>query len=266
MSLQAGWRYLAIIWRHKWIVVPLVVIPTAAAFFLSHKQERMYQGTAEVLLQRQNLANALTNLPDPSTGSTDAIRLLETQASVARSINVAKLVVAADPTAGVSADDVLARSKVAAERNADLLRFSVENPDPAKAILLSNQYAKAFTIYRGQLDTRAVQTAIRSVNKKLEALHSETSSTLRNSLEEKKEQLDTLQALQTSNATVVNPARAAVKTAPRTKRNVVAGFVLGCVLALLIALALESRPPRARPAEPLPDEQAPHRTHTEQLV
>ncbi|HEV7492699.1 hypothetical protein [Baekduia sp.] len=265
MDLQAGWRYLAIIWRRKWIVVPLVVIPTAAAFFLSHKQERMYQGTAEVLLQRQNLANALTNLPDPSTGSTDAIRLLETQASVARSINVAKLVVAADPDVGVSADEVLARSKVAAERNADLLEFSVENPDPAKAVRLSNLYAKAFTVYRGQLDTRAVQTAIRSVNKKLEGLRSE-SSTLHDSLEEKKEQLDTLQALQTSNATVVNPARAAVKTAPRTKRNVAAGFVLGCVLALLIALALESRPPRARPAEPLPDEQRPHRSHTEQLV
>lgn len=266
MSLQAGWRYLAIIWRHKWIVVPLVILPTVAAFALSHKQERKYQGTAEVLLQRQNLANALTNLPDPATDSSDAIRVLETQASVARSINVAKLVVAKDPGAGLSADEVLAQSTVDAERNADLLEFRVEDPDPAKAVRLSNEYAKAFTIYRGQLDTRAVQTAIRSVNQKLRALHSEGSSTLRTSLEEKKEQLDTLQALQTSNATVVNPARAAVKTAPRTKRNVVAGFVLGCLLALLVALALESRPRRSRPDESLPDEQASQHAHTEQLV
>ncbi len=263
--MQAGWRYLAIIWRRKWIVVPLVVIPTAAAFALSHKQERMYQGTAEVLLQRQNLANALTNLPDPSTDSSDAIRLLETQASVARSINVAELVVADDPTAG-SADHVLSQSKVSAERNADLLEFSVEDPDPAKAVRLSNAYAKAFTIYRRQLDTRAVQTAIRSVNQKLRALEPDGSSTLRTSLEDKKEQLDTLQALQTSNATVVNPARAAEKTAPKTKRNVVAGFVLGCALALLIALALESRPRRSLPPEPLPDEQATQDAHTEQLV
>lgn len=263
--MQAGWRYLAIIWRRKWIVVPLVILPTAAAFVLSHRQERMYQGTAEVLLQRQNLANALTNLRDPSTDSSDAIRVLETQASVARSINVANLVVEDDPTLGVTADDVLARSKVAAERNADLLEFSVEDPDPAKAVVLTNAYAKAFTIYRRQLDTRAVQTAIRSVNQKLRALRFGGSATLRSTLEEKKEQLDTLQALQTSNATVVNPARAAVQTAPKTKRNVVAGFVLGCALALLVALALESRPRRPPPAAPLPD-QRPQHAHTEQLV
>lgn len=265
--MQAGWRYLAIISRYKWIVVPLVVLPMVAAFLLSHKQEPMYQGTAEVLLQRQNLANALTNLPDPSNGgSADAIRLLETQASVARSINVAKLVVADDPSVGVSAEDVLARSKVVAERNADLLEFSVEHPDPTMAVRLTNAYAKAFTVYREQLDTRAAQTAIRSVNKKLRALDSDGPSALRDSLEEKKEQLDTLQALQTSNATVVNPARSAVQTAPETKRNIVVGFLLGCILALLAAFALESRPRRSLPEEPLAEEQAPTNTHTEQLV
>lgn len=264
--MQAGWRYLAILWRHKWIVVPLVVLPTAAAFLLSHQQERMYQGTAEVLLQRQNLANALTNLPDPSTGSADAIRLLETQASVARSINVAKLVVADGRNPGVSADDVLARSKVVAERNADLLKFSVEHPDPATAVRLTNHYAKAFTVYRAQLDTRAVQTAIRSVNQKLRALGPDDSSTLRGALEQKKEQLDTLLALQTSNATLVNPARGVVKTAPKTKRNVAAGFALGCVLALLGALALESRPRRPWPGEPPAGEQTSGHVQAEQLV
>jgi uncharacterized protein involved in exopolysaccharide biosynthesis len=264
--LQAGWRYLAVAWRWKWIVIPLVVIPAVAAYALSHKQESRYQATAAVLLSQQNLAAALTNLPDQSADSSDAIRQIETQASVARSIHVADLVVKKDPGAGISSDDLLSSSSVEAERNADVLLFHLQDHDPGRAIRLVNGYAKAFTIYRRQLDTRAVQTALRGVQARLRELRGDsTRSGLRDSLEAKKEQLDTLGALQTANATVDNPARGAVKVAPKTKRNVALGLFVGLVLAGLMAFALETRPrrsdPEAPPAEPRAEE-----TRTEQLV
>jgi uncharacterized protein involved in exopolysaccharide biosynthesis len=266
VSLQAGWRYLAVAWRWKWIVIPLVVIPAVAAYVLSHRQESRYQATASVLVSQQNLAAALTNLPDQSSDSGDAIRRIQTQASVARSIHVANIVVKNDPDAGISPDGLLGSSSVEAERDADVLLFHVQDHDPGRAIRLVNGYAKAFTVYRRQLDTRAVQTALRGVQDRLGELQGDsTRSGLRDSLEAKKEQLDTLAALQTANATVDNPARGAVKVAPKTKRNVVLGLFVGLVLAALVAFALETRPRRSDRAAPQAAPTA-EETRTEQLV
>jgi uncharacterized protein involved in exopolysaccharide biosynthesis len=261
--LQAGWRYLSLVWRWKWVVIPLVIIPAVAALALSRKQESRYQGTASVLLTQQNLAAALSDLPDQSSDS-DAIRETETQASVARSINVAKLVAEAD--AGVDPDALLGNSSVAAARNADVLLFKVQDHDPGRAVKLANAYAEAFTAYRRQLDTRAVQTAEKGVEARLAELENDNSrSGLRATLEEKREQLDTLEALQTANATLDNPARGAVKVAPKTKRNVALGLFGGIALAALVAFALETRP--RREADPSPAEhQTDEAQRSEQLV
>ncbi|WP_445148157.1 hypothetical protein [Baekduia sp. Peel2402] len=240
------------------------MIPVVAAFAFSRKQEAMYQGTASVLLNQQNLAAALSGLPQQSSSSNDAIREIETQASVARSINVAKLVTKADSS--VDPDALLSNSSVAVARNADVLLFKAQDHDPSRAIDLANAYAQAFTAYRRQLDTRAVQTAKRGVVKRLQQLEDDNSrSRLRNTLEEKKEQLDTLEALQTANATVDNPARGAVKVAPKTKRNVALGLFVGIALAAFVAFALETRPRRS--AGPLSAEHSTDEaSRTEQLV
>jgi uncharacterized protein involved in exopolysaccharide biosynthesis len=247
--LQTAWRYGAIIWRWKWIVVPLVVIPVVVAGLLSKQQQKQYRGTAQVLIQNQNLAAALTNIPDTSGDSGDQLRLMETQASIARSISVARLVVENSDEANLTPQDVLGASTVTADRNADILAFGYTDPDPTRAVDLSNAYARAFTRYRRDLDTRAIKTASREVDQRLKELAKagDKDSRLRGTLQDKRDQLDTLAVLQTANAAVVNPAQSAVKTAPKVKRNVMLGGLLGLVLAYLVAFVLETARPRKAP-------------------
>ena len=48
--------YLRVLRRRKWIVVVAVVLAPLAAVLVSVRQQHVYQASAEVLLNRQNLS------------------------------------------------------------------------------------------------------------------------------------------------------------------------------------------------------------------
>src|SRR3954465_10933627 len=58
--------YVAVARRRKWIILQaLVLVPVAALLFSLHQQKR-YEASAQVLLSRQNLANTLNGIQDPT--------------------------------------------------------------------------------------------------------------------------------------------------------------------------------------------------------
>ena len=56
--------YLGVLRRRKWLVLLVAVIVPAVAVALSLRQRPEYQASAEVLLSRQNLSAALSNVAD----------------------------------------------------------------------------------------------------------------------------------------------------------------------------------------------------------
>ncbi|HEY6016196.1 MAG TPA: Wzz/FepE/Etk N-terminal domain-containing protein, partial [Gaiellaceae bacterium] len=58
--------YLQVARRRKWIILQAVVLVPLAAVLFSLQQTPVYQASADVLLSRQNLANTLNGLQDPS--------------------------------------------------------------------------------------------------------------------------------------------------------------------------------------------------------
>lgn len=235
------WRYTAITWRWKWIVLPLVILPVVAAAALSAKQQKQYTATAQVLIEDSSLANALADLPASSGDQNNQIRALETQATVARSMRVAEAV--ARDAGDRTASDVLASSTVKPDRNANILSFGYTDADPQMAVRLVNAYATAFTNYRRDTQAEAIRSAAREVDRRLRQLADQGSENaqLRSTLQDKRDQLETLSVLQTSNAEVVNPALGATKTAPKLKRNVMLGLLAGIALAWMAATLLELR-------------------------
>ena len=218
----------------------------AIALAASISQTKLYEATGLVLLKRQDVANQLTGTTD-SAALFDPERDAETQAQLAMSPPVLRRVTAT-PGAGAAAADY----SVVAQTDTDLLAFAARASTPNGAVAFVNEHMRAFSEYRRALDTGALVRARQGAERRIEQLSSGTvgnREALVADLNEKVEQLRTLEALQTSNAVVVRRAAGAGQVQPRTTRNVILGFLVGIAFALALALALDTLDTRIRSAE-----------------
>lgn len=242
-ALAVGLRVLR---RRWWIALTAVLGAILAAGVLSHLQTPRYQSSAEVLLNTRDVAATLTGSSDPAA-SLQPERNAQTQADIARTPALAERVLRAvslsrTPTAFLDASDVSPKS------NADLLVFRVSDGNPVLAERLANAYARQYTIYRREIDSAALRQARRDVDARLAQLRKEGEgrSSLYALLLGKAQQLETIETLQSSNASLARPATAAVKTQPRLKRNLLLAAALGLLLGGALTLVWDTLDTRVR--------------------
>lgn len=238
--------YIAVVRRRKSLVIVMALAVPIAALLTSLRQPDLFSSTAAVLLSRQNLGSALTGTQNPDFLG-DPARFAQTQADIARVREVAERALERSEVRGRSVQGLLDNSTVIPASNADLLRFTVRDGDPAVAPRLATAYAEAFTSYRSELDT----ATLRNAREELEA----TLATLRRSgnqgtevyrdLVAKAQDLRTMELLQIRN-TVVQPAISSNQVQPTPIRNAALGLMLGVVLGLIAAFLWEALDRRVR--------------------
>ena len=230
-------EYLGVVRRNRRLVLAAMVVVPLAAVAFSLAQPVRYTASARVLLNPQNLVSSV----GPSSGvlavQDPPDRIAETQAQLARVSTVVDNVLRSRFASGMSVQRFLASSSVSADANADLLSFTVTARSKDAAQALASTYAEAFTRYRHALDTAPLRQARADVMQRLSALQAEGQkrSSLYNSLQAKDEELQSAEALQTSNATVVQRAMTAAREQPMTSRNAVLGLGLGLLLGVALA-------------------------------
>lgn len=245
--------WLSFLSRQKWIVLLAVTVVPLLAFATSHGQQRLYQASANVLVNAQNPTAQALNLTTTVASPPD--RYVATQAKLARVGRVAAMAAREANLRGHTGAALLADSTVSADLTSDLLTFSVTDPSPTIAMKLANAYAREFTVYRHSLDSAGLSVAIADAQRQLDALatsgdgHSQLSRRL-TATKGDLEQLQTLQAVRSSTSVVGFAGRASL-VQPRTKRNVILGVVVGLALGIALAFIREALDTRVRSAEEL---------------
>ena len=105
-------HYLAVLRRRKWtVVLATIAVPAVAVLFSLH-QQKLYQASAEVMVNNQDLVATLTNVNSGNSSQINPDRYLQTQAKLARVPTVVRrtLIAAGLGTEGV--DSFLSRSSV----------------------------------------------------------------------------------------------------------------------------------------------------------
>jgi succinoglycan biosynthesis transport protein ExoP len=240
--------YLHLLRRRKWVVLLAVILVPAVAVALSLRQSPRYEAQAQVLLTHQSLAALLTNTQDPSLNQQLADRDATTQADLARVPTVLTATLASAPGSHLTPFQLLHSSSVSAGQGSDLLTFAVIAKTPQLALKLATAYADAYTGYRHRLDTAALQLARHDVGSRITELRSNGRgrSALAAKLAETQQQLQTLQTLETSNATVVKTPLRAPQVAPQPIRNGLFGLAFGVIIGLGLALLVDALDTRVR--------------------
>ena len=245
-------HYVQVALRHKWVIVQAFLVVTAAALAFSLTQEKLYEGTASVLLNRENVSDTLANRVSANDNPQLADRVAKTEADLARSPVVASRTVKALALTNETPQSFLGASSVEPKPNTDILEFKARDEDGALAKRLATEYAGQFVRYRNELDTAALRSARSSLESRIKAADPE--SELYGRLVAKDEELRTQEALQTSNATVVESADRADVVQPLTVRNTIVGAALGLLLGLGLAFLWDALDTRVRSSDEISDQ------------
>lgn len=226
---RSGLReYLTIIKRGWWLVPLTTIVLTGLSYFISTRQEKVFQASSSVFLNFQNIGSSIADIG--VAVYSDPVRGIETQANLAQLPVVAAR---ARKNAGVS-EFRGGKVTVAPTRNADILTFTATDGDPTVATRLATSYAKAYTDYRRELDTAAIVRARKGIEDQLAELRGDGArrTELYTSLQNKLQQLRTAEALQASNAQVVREAGQALQIQPKPRRNAILAGILGLLLGV----------------------------------
>jgi succinoglycan biosynthesis transport protein ExoP len=240
--------YLAVLRRRKWAaIVPILLIPVIA-YVLTARQPPVYAASSGVLLSRDNLAAALAGRTSADV-FTDPDRFAQTQAQLARVPEVFDRAVERAETS-ITATELFHSSSVAPLGNADLLNFTVSSQNPEAAVDLATAYARAFTQYRLELNTAALTSARKDLERSLAQLRAagESGTAEYQELRRKAQELRTMELLQTQAAVVKQPSSAA-QVAPTPRREAMLGLAVGLLLGLGAALLWEALDKRVRDEE-----------------
>ena len=243
--------YLGVLRRRYLVILAALVMTPIVVVIVSLAQTSKYQASSDVLIGGANYAALVNGLTPPAN---DGERTASTLASLARVPEVARRVLAAAKFQDRrTPEEFLNQSSVASTTGADILRFTVTDPNRAIAERLATTYAEVFTKFRRDLDNRAISEASAGIDAELAKLGARGArgTPAYKDLVAKRQQLTTLAALQTNSAVVVQPAVEATKTGPQPARNVILGLGLGVILAIGLAYLAESLDTRVRSVDDL---------------
>lgn len=230
--------------RWPWILLCMVVV-ASAAFGFSKNQTKKYTATASLAFNTNSLSQQIAGLP-ASSGST----LLAEQTSDLELVKVGNM--AADTAAllgdGLTEQKVASSLSIGGQAESNVVSVSATATSSALAAAIANTYAAQFVKQQQSANRRYFTSARAVVNKELAKLSPQQRVGADGlQLQERAQTLSLLAELNYNDVQVAQEAQVPTSpSSPKTSRNTGLGLLLGLVIGLGLAFALERLDRRIR--------------------
>ena len=249
--------YLSVLWRRKWIILLVVVVATASAFYFSYRQPNVYEANADLIYEKPlDISNPLTGqgYTDPnerslelqSVGSMLASPNMQSRANELlkeKGVAVTGFAVSAAPLQDTTAGSASTGSNIA--------RITVTSEDPQLAAAAANANATAYIDWRKERVQLQISSGIDALKQKLAGYaDAAKQSTDYLVMQQRLQDLQLLAATATSNFRVLVPATVPeTPVSPKPLRSAILGFGVGLFAAIGLAFLLEQFDTRLRHAD-----------------
>lgn len=235
----------AAIRARAWMVWPPLLLGLLAALIAIQVPERTFRARAQVVFSIGQPAI----LQDPRLLAIEgSSRFMTTQASLARSPELARRVITAARVPAITPAQFLRHSSAKPQPDSGILALSVSHPKADAAIRLADAYANQFTRYKAERDLAGINQALSSLEAELESLRARglSSSPAYETLVQKRVDLQTAGALLAHQAGVLQAAERASSFRPHALRNGIMGGLLGAVLGIALLAVVRLWPKNRR--------------------
>ncbi len=246
--------YINVLWRRKWIILLVVVVATASAFYFSYRQAKVYEANADLIYETPlDISNPLTgqSYTDPNERSLELNSVGSVLASPDMQSRAGKLLQAKGVTAtgfAVSAAPVQGTTAGATGTSGNIARITATSEDPQLAAAAANSYANAFIAWRHERALLQIKSGIDALKKKLAGYQGPTQkSTEYLVMAQRLQDLQLLKATATGNFRLLVPATVPeTPVSPKPLRSAILGFGVGLFAAIGLAFLLEQFDTRLR--------------------
>ena len=238
-------RYYQTLRSHVKLIVLCVIVTLAAAVAYVKVAPKSYTATAQVLtIPASTQDTVLLSVPvlhssgDPTQDILTASALIHTPAIAQATVNALHL--------HTSADDLLGTVSVVPMDQSSILAISTSSSDPGQAQRIVNAYAQQVVAVR----TAALHAAIASQLPSLKASVAQTSASQQSGTGTLGDTISQLEQLaQAPDPSVAVGSLASLPTAPtspKTSLSLVAGVLVGLLIGIGAAFAIDALDPRVR--------------------
>ena len=243
--------YLNVVWHRKWLIIAIVVVATASAYFLAARKTPQYSATASLLYEQPiDVTNPLVGSSawiDPTLQALD----VQSISTVVDSPDIYQRVVKAvgQPMLDVAPYSVSGSAVTDTSNNgtggSNVAQVTVVSSDPKQAAALANAYALAFVQRRKDHQQEQIKEGEAALEKRLKA--TPTGTTEYYYLQQTLGGLAISYSTVTGDFSMVTPATPpSAPFAPRPLRSAVLGFGVGLFAAIGLAFLLEQLNTRLR--------------------
>src|SRR5665648_876809 len=249
--------YLSVLWRRKWIILLVVVVATASAFYFSCRQLKVYEANADLIYEKPlDISNPLTgqSYTDPNERSLELQSVGSVLASPdmqSRANGLLKEKGVAVSGFAVSAAPVQNTAAGSASTSGNVVRITATSHVAELARAAANAYATAYIDWRKERVQAQISSGIDALKKKLAGYEGvATVSTEYLVMAQRLQDLQLLAATATGNFRVLVPATAPeTPVSPKPLRSAILGFGVGLFAAIGLAFLLEQFDTRLRHAD-----------------